>query len=108
MIPHKWAKPGNYGGVMNLYTFSSQGTAKADSNREYFYGHSPLRYINDGLDIIGGLIEKWSSNKDTSTWTFKFREGLKWSDGQPWSTRDIQFWWEDIILPGHDAADAAG
>ncbi len=103
MIPHKWVQPGKYGGTLNLFVFSSQGTAKASSNREHFYGHSPLRYLNDGLDIIPGLAEKWSQNKDASVWTIKFRDGLKWSDGQPWSTRDIQFWWEDIILPGHDA-----
>ncbi|MGI8869269.1 MAG: ABC transporter substrate-binding protein [Mycobacteriales bacterium] len=103
VIPHKWMQAGKYGGTMNSYVFSSQGTAKADSNREWFYGHSPLRYLNDGLGITGGLVEKWSPNKDTSEWTFKFRNGLKWSDGVDWTTRDIQFWWEDIVLPGHDA-----
>ncbi len=103
VLPHRWTEPGKYGGVLNVYTFSSQGTAKADSNREYFYGHSLVRYLNDGLDIGPGLVEKWSSNKDTSMWTLKFRTGLKWSDGKPWTTADILFWWEDIVLPGHDA-----
>ncbi|MGI8869734.1 MAG: ABC transporter substrate-binding protein [Mycobacteriales bacterium] len=103
VMPHKWVKAGKYGGVLNMYTFSSQGTAKADSNREFFYGHSILRWLNDGLDIVGGLAEKWSSNRDASVWTFKFRPGLKWSDGTDWSTDDILFWWEDIVLPGHDA-----
>ncbi len=103
VVPHKWVKPGKYGGTLNLYTFSSQGTAKADSNREYFYGHSLIRWLNDGLDLGPGLVEKWSSNRDTSVWTFKFREGLKWSDGKPWTTEDILFWWEDMVLPGHDA-----
>ena len=54
VLPHLWVKPGKYGGMLNIYTFASQGTAKADSNREYFYGHSLLRYLNDGLDIGPG------------------------------------------------------
>ncbi|HEX3813435.1 MAG TPA: ABC transporter substrate-binding protein [Mycobacteriales bacterium] len=103
VIPHNWVQKGNYGGKMNMISFSSQGTTKADSNREFFYGHSLLRYINDALDIGPGLVETWSSNADTSEWTLNFRKGLKWSDGVPFTTDDIMFWWEDIILPGHFA-----
>ncbi|WP_246322260.1 ABC transporter substrate-binding protein [Microlunatus parietis] len=36
-----------------------------------------------------GLAESWESNDDASEWTFHFRKGLKWSDGQPWTTEDI-------------------
>ncbi len=91
-----------------MIAFSSQGTAKADSNREFFYGHSLLRWLNDGLDVGPGLVEKWSSNADTSEWTLHFRKGLKWSDGTPFSTDDVLFWWEDIVLPGHYAQVAPG
>ncbi|HEY2172665.1 MAG TPA: ABC transporter substrate-binding protein, partial [Mycobacteriales bacterium] len=103
VVPHNWLGKGKYGGTMNMITFTSQGTAKADSNREFFYGHSLLRYLNDGLDVGPGLVEKWSSNADTSEWTLHFRKGLKWSDGVAFSTADILFWWQDIILPGHYA-----
>jgi peptide/nickel transport system substrate-binding protein len=30
--------------------------------------------------------------------TFTLRKGHKWSDGQPFTTEDVRFWWEDIIL----------
>jgi peptide/nickel transport system substrate-binding protein len=103
VVPHNWLQRGKYGGRIYMITFSSQGTAKADSNREFFYGHSLVRWLNDGLDIGPGLVETWSSNADTTQWTLNFRKGLKWSDGQPWTTADILFWWEDIVLPGHAA-----
>jgi peptide/nickel transport system substrate-binding protein len=103
VVPHNWLGKGKYGGTLNMMTFTSQGTAKADSNREFFYGHSLLRYLNDGLDVGPGLVEKWSSNADTSEWTLHFRKGLKWSDGVAFSTADILFWWQDIILPAHYA-----
>jgi peptide/nickel transport system substrate-binding protein len=103
VVPHNWVERGKYGGKLNMIVFSSQGTTKADSNRNFFYGHSLLRWLNDGMDIGPGLVETWTSNTDTSEWTLNFRKGLKWSDGVPFTTDDIMFWWEDIILPGHFA-----
>ena len=73
---------------------------------EFFYGHSPLRYLNDGKDVVPGLVESWESNDDASEWTFHFRKGLKWSDGEPWSTADIMFWWDDIIAEQYMAQTA--
>src|SRR5690606_13799082 len=29
---------------------------------------------------------------------FHLRPGHKWSDGQPFTTEDFRFWWEDIAL----------
>ncbi|HEX3813337.1 MAG TPA: ABC transporter substrate-binding protein [Mycobacteriales bacterium] len=103
VVPHNWVKRGKYGGTLQLSVFTAQGVAGADSNREYFYGHSPMRWLNDGLDIGPGIAETWSSNADTSEWTINFRKGLKWSDGEPFTVDDVLFWWEDIVLPGHYA-----
>ena len=47
------------------------------------YGHSALRWIDDGLGIAPGICDTWSTNADNSEWTLHFREGLKWSDGEP-------------------------
>jgi peptide/nickel transport system substrate-binding protein len=98
VVPHHWVKPGKYGGKLNMIVFSSTGAADASADREFFYGHSPLRFLNDGLDIGPGLAESWESNDDSSEWTFHFRKGLKWSDGKPWTTQDILFWWDKFIL----------
>jgi peptide/nickel transport system substrate-binding protein len=98
VIPHNWVKPGKYGGKLNMNTFSTQGAAKADSDREFFYGHSPLRWLNDGQTVGPGLVEEWESNDDASEWTFHFRKGLKWSDGKPFTTDNIIWWWEKFIL----------
>ncbi|HEY9293233.1 MAG TPA: ABC transporter substrate-binding protein, partial [Microlunatus sp.] len=98
VIPHKWVKPGKYGGKLNMITFSSSGATTADSDREFFYGHSPLRWLNDGQDVGPGLVESWETNDDASEWTFHFRNGLKWSDGKPWTTEDILWWWEKFVL----------
>ena len=98
VIPHNWVQPGKYGGRLNMNVFSSQGMAAASSDRQFFYGFSVLRWLNDGLDIGPGLAESWESNDDASEWTFHFRKGLRWSDGKPWTTADIMWWWEEFVL----------
>ncbi len=44
------------------------------------------------------LAERWETNDDESEWTFYLREGLKWSDGMPFTTADIEFWYENVLL----------
>jgi len=97
VVPHAWVKPGKYGGVMQ-WTNSWGGDGVATIAQESMYGHSPLRWLKDGLEIGPGLVESWESNDDASEWTLHFREGLKWSDGKPWTTADIMYWWEDLVI----------
>ncbi len=65
-------------------------------NSEEQYGHSPVRWINDGLGIAPGFVDVWSTNDNNTVWTFHMREGLKWSDGKPANVDDIMFVWNDI------------
>jgi peptide/nickel transport system substrate-binding protein len=93
--PEPWLVTGKYGGVMQ--TSSNQEWGLQHFMLESQYGHSMLRYLKDGKEIGPGLVESWESNPDASKWTLHFREGLKWSDGQPFSTDDIMYWWNDMI-----------
>jgi len=36
-----------------------------------------------------------TASADVKTWTFELREGMKWSDGHPFTTEDVRFWFED-------------
>jgi peptide/nickel transport system substrate-binding protein len=94
--PHKWLSVGNYGGTMN-FTNSWGPDGMATIVQESQYGHSILRWLDDGLKIGPGLAESWETNADTSKWTLKFREGLKWSDGADWTVDDILYWWEYMV-----------
>jgi peptide/nickel transport system substrate-binding protein len=35
------------------------------------------------------LAESWKGSEDKLTWTYKLRDGLKWSDGKPLTSEDI-------------------
>ncbi|MEQ7125901.1 ABC transporter substrate-binding protein [Actinopolymorpha sp. B11F2] len=94
VVPHRWCTDGKYGGrMLNLVDKSDSGAIN-----EYMYGRSPLRWLNDGLDIGPGVVESWESNDDASEWTLHLREGLKWSDGEPVTAADALYWWEDMVL----------
>jgi peptide/nickel transport system substrate-binding protein len=44
-----------------------------------------------------GLAESWSVAPDQKTWIFKLRQGVRWSDGQPFTADDVVFTWNDIM-----------
>ena len=54
--------------------------------------------------------ENGGISEDGLTWTFNLRDDAKWHDGEPFSSRDVQFTWETIMNPdvavrsrtGHD------
>ena len=52
----------------------------------------------DTIELEPGYIEEYTLSDDASEFTFTLLEGLKWSDGEPVTTRDVQFWYEDIFL----------
>lgn len=58
-----------------------------------------LRWPRDPADPIQpGLAKDWKWSDGGRTLTLYFREGLKWSDGAPFTVDDVIFWWEDIEL----------
>jgi peptide/nickel transport system substrate-binding protein len=56
------------------------------------------RFGPDGATIEMKLAESVTSSADFRTWTVKLRKGSKWSDGSPFTTDDIMFWYKDVLL----------
>ncbi len=56
------------------------------------------KYKPDFSGVDANLAKAWEFSEDGKTITIYLREGLKWSDGAPFTTDDIMFWYEDIIL----------
>lgn len=50
------------------------------------------------ISLLPGFVEEYTVSEDASTYTFTLREGLRWSDGHPVTTRDVRFWYEDVFL----------
>jgi len=63
------------------------------------------RVIFEGLTKPGkdlapapDLATSWTIAPDGLSWTFKLRDGVKWSDGKPFSADDVAFTFNDIVL----------
>ena len=48
-----------------------------------------LTRFDKDLKTVPGAAEKWESNKDGTEWTFMLRDGLKYSDGSPLTSKDF-------------------
>lgn len=54
----------------------------------------------DGItsELKPALAESWEVSEDSQSIIFTLREGLKWSDGEPFTTDDIVFTYNDIYF----------
>ena len=48
------------------------------------------------LKLVPNFISEWSQNEDASEYIFTLREGIKWSDGELFTTEDVAFAYEII------------
>ena len=55
------------------------------------------RFGPDGATIEMKLAESVTPSADFKTWTVKLRKGMKWSDGSPFTTDDIMYWYKDVL-----------
>jgi peptide/nickel transport system substrate-binding protein len=62
-----------------------------------------VRYDREWKEVIPNLAESWEVNDDATEYTFKLRQGLKWSDGEPFTSEDIAFTVEMFHHPEYAA-----
>ena len=84
---------GQYGGTWNMVVRN----VSHDHVYELLQYEPLLRYSMGGGEILPNVADEWEANEDSTVFTFHIREGIKWSDGAPMTTADIQFWFEDIV-----------
>lgn len=81
---------GTYGGIVRM---AHRGPS--DSTGYYRTVREPLVNYNPSLtQVQPNLAESWDISEDGKVITYHLREGLRWSDGEPFTTEDVLFWWE--------------
>ena len=58
----------------------------------------PIYRRSDSLEPLPFLARSWEWSEDGYELTMNLLEGAKWSDGHPFTTEDILFTWEDMIV----------
>lgn len=86
---------GRYGGVIRTATQTPTGYGD-DNNLSIFT--ALLKPSADGGEYIPQLAKSVEGSDDTTTWTINLRRGVRWSDGHPFTTDDMMFWYEDVLL----------
>ena len=59
------------------------------------YSYTRLIIYDDKFKLHPDILESYEV-KEGREFTFKLRAGHKWSDGQPFTTEDFRFFWEDV------------
>lgn len=85
---------GTYGGEIRYNSFDPVWWVACYD----FVVENMLKYSDmDTSVIVPNVLESWEVTPDGKTWTFKMRKGMRWSDGEPITTEDVRFWWEDFM-----------
>lgn len=72
------------------------GHQHADSDMAIFRG---LFKINAGNELVNDMARDWQVSSDGKTYTIELRPGIKWHDGQPFTSGDVKFTIETIQNP---------
>jgi peptide/nickel transport system substrate-binding protein len=86
---------GTYGGGLQLIADVPTSWGDAANNIRAFLIERDRRWPDE---LRPGLAESWVLADDGMSFTLTLREGLKWSDGAPFTTDDLLFMWEDIYM----------
>lgn len=86
---------GHYGGRL-----SGASIAPEAGNSEWLSVRhvNLLRFDDDLQTIVPNMAKSFEWNSDYTELTITLRKGHKWSDGQPFTSEDIDFWWNDIVM----------
>lgn len=74
----------------------SQGTHESWVLSNTFEGL--MKYDEEG-QVIPGMAEDYDLSEDNLTYTFKLRDGIVWSDGNPVTAHDFEYSWKRVLDP---------
>ncbi|MET9021806.1 ABC transporter substrate-binding protein [Actinopolymorpha sp. NPDC004070] len=84
---------GTYGGQWDLFGDSPPAAGGAEVYYEWL-----VRWSADWKKVIPNVVRSWEIEGAGRQYTFHLRRGMKWSDGKPFTTEDIAFAYEDVVL----------
>lgn len=60
-----------------------------------------LQYRDGSSDVEPGLATSWTVSRDGLSWTFRLRDGVRFHDGTPLTSRQVAESLDRIIVPNH-------
>ena len=88
-----YASIGKHGGTLDVLSNATEaGTSDFLSVRHVNF----VRFSDDLQTIVPNIAKDWKWNDDFTQLTFFLRKGHKWSDGAPFTSADVKFWYDDL------------
>lgn len=84
---------GQYGGDWRMGMLGPADTSQVYMTAWY---DQLVRWNLDWTGVEPNIAKSWDVNEDATEYIFTLREGMKWSDGKPFTSADILFWAEDV------------
>jgi len=81
---------GRYGGSLTMLARGGR-----DARDLVLFGYARLVAWDDGLSLVPDILESVAVEEER-VFTLALRAGHRWSDGQPFTSADFRFWWEDV------------
>ncbi len=83
-------QPGRHGGDLRML-----GVRTKDVRLMVVYGYARLIGYDPAFNLVPDIAESVDVS-EARVFTITLRAGHKWSDGQPFTTEDFRYYWEDI------------
>ncbi len=90
--------------VLSLGNYGGSITARVNDNARWNYGpwteQSMFRFKSDNSgEVEANVCKDFYANEDYTVWTIELREGMKWSDGEPFTADDVIFYYDHMSTP---------
>lgn len=87
--------PGRYGGQLR---FGLRGSSDHNHILRLVGPQGLVRWDVAYTQVVPNVAESFEINEDATEFVFRLRDGMKWSDGQPFTADDVVFNVEDLLL----------
>ncbi len=88
-------KPGTYGGTWRMAIVAGEDNSPLLSRCLAY--EQLVRWNPNWTRVVPNLAISWTINADATVYRFQLRQGVRWSDGQPFTAHDIVAWIDDVV-----------
>ncbi|MFK7944963.1 MAG: ABC transporter substrate-binding protein [Paracoccaceae bacterium] len=84
---------GEHGGTLRMFVSRSK-----DVRYMSVWGYARLLGYNEKYELVPDILKSYKVSDDGRSVTLVLRKGHRWSDGAPFTTEDLRYWWEDVAM----------